>query len=147
MELTTDQKGAIAELAIASEAAALGVGVLKPLNYGERYDLIFDLRPELMRVQCKWAVRLGEWFRSGVRAPGVARAGCLPISLVDARRSVYLRLSPARNNQVSGVNFAEDYRLGAIAQLGERPAGSRKVGGSNPPSSTGKAARAGRLLS
>jgi hypothetical protein len=42
--LTTDQKGAAAELAIAHVAADLGVGVLKPLTEGERCDLIFDLR-------------------------------------------------------------------------------------------------------
>ena len=57
--LTTDQKGAVAELAIAHAAAELGVGVFKPLTDGERYDLIFDLRPELMRVQCKNAVLRG----------------------------------------------------------------------------------------
>jgi hypothetical protein len=32
--LTTDQKGAIAETAIAHEAAKLGIGVLKPINEG-----------------------------------------------------------------------------------------------------------------
>jgi hypothetical protein len=37
--LTTDQKGAVAELAIAHAAAELGVGVFKPLTDGERYDL------------------------------------------------------------------------------------------------------------
>jgi hypothetical protein len=47
-----------------------------------------------------------------------------------------LRLAPARNNQELLVHWATNYRLGAIAQLGERSAGSRKVGGSNPPSST-----------
>ena len=30
--------------------------VSRPLG-DERYDLIFDLRPELLRIQCKWAVR------------------------------------------------------------------------------------------
>ena len=53
--LTTDQKGAIAEAEIALAATKLGIGVLKPLAEGERYDLIFDLRPSLVRVQCKWA--------------------------------------------------------------------------------------------
>ena len=48
---TTDQNGTIAELAIAHAAAELGVGVFKPLTDGERYDLIFDFRPQLMRVQ------------------------------------------------------------------------------------------------
>ncbi len=172
MELTTDQKGGIAELAIAWEAAELGIGVFKPLTDGERYDLIFDLRPQILRVQCKWAVRIGEvvsvrcqstrrsangmlWRSYTADEIDAIAAYCadlrqsylLPISLVAGRRNVHLRLSPARNNQVRGVNFADDYRLGAIAQLGERPAGSRKVGGSNPPSSTEKAAHRGRLFS
>ena len=52
--LTTDQKGAVAELAIARQAAELGIGVWSAYTI-ERYDLIFDLRPQLIRVQCKWA--------------------------------------------------------------------------------------------
>ncbi len=41
-------------------ATKLGIGVFKPLTDGERYDLIFDLRPRLVRVQCKWAGRRGD---------------------------------------------------------------------------------------
>ena len=52
--LTTDQKGVVAELAIARKAAELGIGVWSAYTI-ERYDLIFDLRPQLIRVQCKWA--------------------------------------------------------------------------------------------
>ena len=52
--LTTDQKGAIAS-SQSPRAAELGVGVFKPLTDGERYDLIFEIGPRLMRVQCKWA--------------------------------------------------------------------------------------------
>src|SRR6266849_2675629 len=57
--LTTSQKGAIAEAAIAFEATKLGVGVYVPLA-DTRYDLIFDLHPRLVRVQCKWASRRGD---------------------------------------------------------------------------------------
>jgi hypothetical protein len=32
----------------------LGIGVCKALD-DERYDLVLDLRPRLIRVQCKWA--------------------------------------------------------------------------------------------
>jgi hypothetical protein len=60
----------------------------------------------------------------------------LPIDMVTGRRALYLRLTPAVNGQRRLINFAVDHELGAIAQLGERSAGSRKVGGSNPPSST-----------
>jgi PD-(D/E)XK endonuclease len=57
--LTTDQKGAIAEAAIALAAIELGIGVSRPLG-DERYDLVFDLGTRFLRVQCKWASREGE---------------------------------------------------------------------------------------
>ena len=47
-----DQKGGIAELAIAWEATKLGIGVYKPMIEGGRYNLIFDVGPRLLRVQC-----------------------------------------------------------------------------------------------
>jgi hypothetical protein len=34
--------------------------VVKPLVEHTRYDLIFDLRPRLLRVQCKWAPLKGD---------------------------------------------------------------------------------------
>ena len=165
--LTTDQKGAIAESAIVHAAIKLGVGVFKPLLDGERYDLIFDLRPRLIRVQCKWAMRNGEVIivrcYSARRTAGglVSRrytqneidafaAYCadtdrcyyLPIEAFP-RRAIQLRLAPTRNNRALGVNWARDYEFaatlptpGAIAQLGERLAGSQKVAGSSPAGST-----------
>ena len=48
--LSTDQKGAIAETAIAHQAIKLGIEVYKPLSGGTRYDLIFDVRTVLLRV-------------------------------------------------------------------------------------------------
>ena len=132
--LTTDQKGTIAELAIAREAAELGVGVFKPLTDGERYDLIFDFRPQLMRVQCKWASRLGNVLIVRCRRCRRTRDGLLhrrytadeidaiaaysgelgrsffiPFELLAGRTTLQLRLSPSRNNQRLGVNWAEDF--------------------------------------
>jgi hypothetical protein len=57
--LTPDQKGAIAESAILKAAVQLGIGVFLPFG-DERYDLVFDVRPALVRVQCKWARRIGD---------------------------------------------------------------------------------------
>ena len=57
-ELTTDQKGAIAESAIVHAAIKLGIGVYKPLHEGRRYDLISRGRVDkLLRVQCEWTPR------------------------------------------------------------------------------------------
>jgi PD-(D/E)XK nuclease superfamily protein len=172
VELTTDQKGGIAELAIALEATLLGIDVYSPMTEGGRYDLIFDMGTRLLRVQCKWArlldsvvaVPCQSWRRTrdGMRSRGytsdeidaiaaychpLKKCYLLPISLVAKRRQVYLRLSPAKNNQRKGLNSAAEYELGAIAQLGERLAGSEEVAGSSPASSTEKAAHNGRLFS
>jgi hypothetical protein len=135
--LTSDQKGAVAEAAVAHAAAKLGFGVMKPLTV-ERYDLIVDLRPRLLRVQCKWAVR----YRDGVVVrcrtcrrgrDGFIRRDYSPAEvdavaaycaeldacyLVDlnhfgARSAVQLRLSPPRNNQRSRVHRAEEFTLAA----------------------------------
>ncbi len=55
------------------------------------------------------------------------------------------RCAPSRH---VGVTLAETYRLGAIAQLGERLAGSQKVGGSSPPGSIAREpSESGRLSS
>src|SRR5438874_2254050 len=56
--MTPDQKGSIAEAAIVCAAVKLGIGVSRPLS-PQRYDLVFDLG-SLVRVQCKWAVRMGD---------------------------------------------------------------------------------------
>jgi hypothetical protein len=136
--LTTDQKGAIAELAIARIAAELGVGVFKPLTDGERYDLIFDFRPRLVRVQCKWARVTGDVLivrcRSCRRArdgmlhrrytadeidaiaaysPELQRGFYIPIDEVQGRSDLQLRLAPARNNQQVGITWASDFALEA----------------------------------
>jgi hypothetical protein len=153
--LTTDQKGAVAELAIAKAAADLGIGVWGPYTV-ERYDLIFDLRPRLLRVQCKWANRregvisvpcyrnrrnrdglLRQYYSAdeidayAAYCPDLDRCYFLPIGAFANRIVIQLRLTPTKNNQKLGINWAKDYEfaatighLGAVAQLGERRAGS-----------------------
>jgi PD-(D/E)XK endonuclease len=49
-----NQKGNAAELAIAAEAARLGLSVLMPMTEHERYDLVLGVAGRLLRVQCKW---------------------------------------------------------------------------------------------
>ena len=58
-----------------------------------------------------------------------------------------LRLTPPRNAQRACINLADDYEFtGAVAQLGERVAGSHEVRGSSPLSSTSAAPRLGLVL-
>jgi prevent-host-death family protein len=158
---STNHKGNVAEAAIAAAAVKLGIDVLKPLVEHSRYDLIFDVGGELLRVQCKWAPRNGDvvvvnlaGFRYTARGhirsvysadeiDAVAvyceeldQCYLLPIDLVDGMRGLHLRLAPPRNGQRAALNWAADYELGAIAQLGERLRGTQEVAGSSPASST-----------
>jgi hypothetical protein len=55
VELTSSQKGGVAELKIAAAAADLGIDVYRPMVDGARCDLIFDAGHRLLRIQCKWA--------------------------------------------------------------------------------------------
>ncbi len=156
-----NHKGNVAELAIATEAARLGLSVLKPLTEHEPYDLVIGVAGRLLRVQCKWAKKEGDvvaislarnrrgpdgFIRRNYSAAEVDAIGAycadldrsflIPIELVEGRWAIQLRLAPARNGQRAALHFADEYRLGAVAQLAERYRGTVEAGGSNPPSST-----------
>ncbi len=138
MELTTDQKGSIAELAIALAAVRLGVGVYRPVSEGERYDMIFDVAGELLRVQCKSAPKQGnvivlrcytsrrncdgllrrkyhdgEFDAYAAYCPDLDRCYFIPYAPVAGRIQVLLRLEPTRNNQRELVNWARDFEFEA----------------------------------
>ena len=153
--------GATAESAIAAEAVRLGFDVFVPPFGSPRADLVLGICERLLRVQCKTArlrdgavVLRGQTCRrtaTGFKhttytpaeidviagyCPELRRCFAVPMSYFGDRVQMHLRLESARNGQRAGLHFARDYELGAIAQLEERSAGSRKVGGSSPPSST-----------
>ncbi|MDX6427384.1 MAG: hypothetical protein QOD52_2789 [Gaiellaceae bacterium] len=138
--LTTNQKGTLAEAKFAARALELGLGVAHPLD-DERYDLILDLRPNLVRVQCKWAGRVGdvisarlytsrrgpeglrnrryevgEFDSFGLYCPDNEQCYLLPAQDFVAFRQIHLRLHPSRNNQVLGIRWARDYEFGATLQ-------------------------------
>ncbi len=85
----------------------------------------------------------------------VDRAFLIPADVFDGHPAVWLRLVATKNNQRIGVRWADDFEFGAtlgrraqgaIAQLGERLAGSQKVAGSSPAGSTLEAASRGLSL-
>lgn len=159
--MDTNQKGAIAEAAIALEAAKLGIPVLKPVAEHCRYDLALEIDRKIVRVQCKWAAQRGDvievrtsssWYSPGrgyvVRSytasevdaiaaycPDNGNCYLIPISRVGGQAHCSLRVVPTRNGQRAAINSASEYLLGAIAQLEERPDGIRKAEGSSPSSS------------
>jgi prevent-host-death family protein len=60
----------------------------------------------------------------------------IPIEIAEGMAAITLRLAPARNGQRAALNWADRYRLGAVAQLAERRHGMAEARGSNPLSST-----------
>ena len=84
----------------------------------------------------------------------IDRCYYLPIDFVDGRRRIHLRLGSAKNGQRAAINWASAFEFatvdwtaaGAVAQLEERSAGSRKVRGSNPLSSTTPAGGTPRVV-
>jgi hypothetical protein len=137
--LTTDQKGNIAEAAVALAAVKLGFDVYLPITEGGRYDLIIQAGPRLLRVQCKWAGLNGDvivlrsysarrsvggklinrhYTRDEVDmfaaySPDLDQCFLLPPELWERRRQVHLRISPTLNNQARGINWAKDFELAA----------------------------------
>ena len=136
--LTSDQKGNIAEAVIVAAAVKLGVDVYRPVGEGGRYDMIFEIDGQLIRVQCKWAPRYREVVvlrcyssrrnrdgllrRKYVEAefdafaaycPDTDRCYFLPLKLFSGRTEVHLRLGPCQNNQTIGINWARDYEFAA----------------------------------
>ena len=73
--LTPSQKGAVAEAAITATAIQLGLTVLRPLCEGRRYDLVIDLEPELLRVQCKLARQLAGVLAIGLKTSRYTPSG------------------------------------------------------------------------
>jgi prevent-host-death family protein len=162
-DLTTNQKGAVAEEAIAAQATRLGIVVCRP-NTDARYDLVFDVGARLLRVQCKWAVLKdavvvvssracyfspGRGYVRSAYGPGevdavaaycepLQRCFLIPIDVIGGRSQMYLRLEKTRNGQRAALHFAADFSLGAVAQLEERFHGMEEARGSSPLSSTSR---------
>jgi hypothetical protein len=85
----------------------------------------------------------------------IDRMFLIPPDVFDGHPAIWLRLAPTKNNQRTRVRWADDFEFGAtlgrraqgaIAQLGERLAGSQKVAGSSPAGSTLEAASRGLSL-
>jgi len=125
----TNRKGDIAELAVAKKFLELGYHVSIPFGDDTPYDLIVDMDGELKRVQVKYLkptkydvlnFRLHSDSGKPYKETTDLMAGYNPdngqIYLINpnnfvAEKMVSLRLIKPKNNQVQGVNLAENYML------------------------------------
>ena len=111
------------------ELTKLGLDILVPWRHDSAYDLVIDLGGEFVRVQCKSGrhkdgcvifnsastdhgrgnqTYLGRADVFAVYCPSLDRVFIVPVEHA-ATRSTRLRLRPSRNNQLRGINNAEDY--------------------------------------
>ena len=136
-DLTTSQKGAVAEAEVAAAAIRMRLLVLRPWTEGGRYDLGIDLGKQLLRVQCKWASRQGDvltarcatcrhtprgYLRTtyaasevdaiGLYAPSTNHRYLVPIDEVEGLAVVRLRVAHTRNNQALRIRWARDFEFG-----------------------------------
>lgn len=144
-DLSSSQKGAIAEAEIAAAALRLNLVVLRPVGDGGRYDLAIDTGRRLLRVQCKWVSRTGDVLTTRCRTSRRIRdghrrtsysateidaiaayspdtGGCylIPAREIAGRATLSLRLGPTLNSQASGVRWARDYEIDrSIARIAE----------------------------
>ena len=134
--LTPTQRGAVAEAAVRLAAIELGLDVLLPVTEGGRYDLVIDLEPRLLRVQCKLAQHLAgvlsvrvstsrytprgyvwtsysadEIDAIGVYSPELRQCFIIPVDEASGHRGLHLRLDPTKNNQAERIKWARDYEF------------------------------------
>jgi hypothetical protein len=108
-----------------------GRRILLPFGDGNPYDLALDEAGALVRVQCKTATYAcgcvvfdtssrrrdltrvsyrGRVDMFGVYCPPLDTVYLVPVSDVGQREG-RLRVEPARNNQASGIRWAQQYEL------------------------------------
>jgi PD-(D/E)XK nuclease superfamily protein len=135
--------GSTTEAVVLAEFLKAGYRVLLPFGEDHRYDLVIEAGGHFLRVQCKTASPCGNGDRSCVRfhayshrftggkfsgreayagqadlfaaySPDTQQVYVLPVDEVP-ETDVWLRLTPARNGQRTGVRMAEDHTLAAWA--------------------------------
>lgn len=124
----TNRKGDIAELAVAKKFLELGYWVSYPFGDDAPYDLIVDMNGSLKRIQVKHLkprnnalhFRLYSDSDKPYKETTDLMVGYNPENMevyvinpnnFNAEKIISLKLSKPKNNQVKGVNLAENYLL------------------------------------
>jgi hypothetical protein len=135
----TKAAGDITEAVVLAEFLRAGFPVCVPFGDNRRYDLVVEAGGRFLRVQCKTASLTSDRCggqgcirfkaRSGVHesrpyrgqadlfaaySPDTRQVYVLPVDKVPGT-DVWLRLTPARNNNQYGIRLAEDHTLEAWA--------------------------------
>lgn len=138
MNLTTTQKGRLAEIAFEAECIRRGITVSRPTS-DARYDYIVDLAGDLKRVQVKWAdgksakssgvvvAALSQMTKKRsnqpqqrtlyaadqidlmiLYIPKIDRLVALTPEMFRGIANIYIRLDAPKNGQKKGLRLARD---------------------------------------
>jgi len=147
--VNTKTVGEITEAVAMAEFVKAGFPVLLPFGENQRYDMVIEADGRFLRVQCKTARlirnasgaagsnvlafnatshdghRARQSYRDqadvfAVYSPHTKQVYVLGVNEVG-ETTVWLRLTPAKNNQSVGVRYAEEHTLATwVARLGHR---------------------------
>lgn len=137
--MLTGERGNLSEARILAAFVAAGYFVSVPFGSGHKYDFVVDDGTGLYRVQCKTGrvkhgvLLFNAYSKSGNGAVRMSYRGLadlfavlnpednkvylVPVNEVGVT-DVSLRLSPALNNQMQGVRWAERYLLKQLVLSG-----------------------------
>ena len=127
--LSKKTKGEIAELSVAKNLIQDGYKVSFPYVENNRYDLVAEKENKFIRVQVKYATPKEGVLEINCRSsnnwsvlhyssrdidliaaynPHTEKVYFIPVDQIN-HSLIRLRIEPSKNNQKSGVHFAEDF--------------------------------------
>lgn len=133
--MDSKQKGNITELQVLTYATSLGYQVSIPFGDRERYDQIWDIDGDLIKVQVKTSRAIDDECsaikfscRSSTRKNGKTYHNrynkdeidyfstfwddkCYLVPVEECSTDKVLRFKPPKNNQSNNVSFAKDYEV------------------------------------
>lgn len=137
--MQTGERGNLSEAKILAALVDAGYHVLIPFGSGHKYDLVIDDGQKLQRVQCKTgrvkngALLFNSYSQSGnggskqgyhgladlfaVLNPESGEVYLVPVEKFGAA-GVTLRLVRSSNGQVQKINWAVDYLLTSLSNVG-----------------------------
>jgi hypothetical protein len=131
MNNSTHSKGLIGELEFATYLIKKGYSVLTPLDHNCSYDLVWDNNGKFVRIQVKYLTphngilrveldrpkrKTKTYQERNVDAMGVYdsvndKFYLIPLSGIQSKSQLWLRVERPKNGQKININFAEKYLI------------------------------------
>ena len=128
---TSHEKGVLGELAFTIHLIQRGYTILNPLNPNSSYDLVAEKNGNFMRIQVKYCTPRNGRIRVELERPkrktknyrdrNVDAMGAydsqsekcylIPISQINEKSEIWLRVDNPKNSQQKKINYASKYEI------------------------------------